>query len=238
MDINVDEKLSGDELLWRYMDLAKFVSLLDTKSIWLARSDTFRDRREGHFPDEMRKRIEQAYKGFDDAPSPVKDAEDFQDYLVKNTFISCWHKNFDENMVMWEIYGKDNNAVAVQTTVDSLKNNTDTSGLVGHSLILQDVIYENSEDEQGNLLYEQCFFRKRKHFSFEKEVRLSLDTYNRSAPTKGNQVGYSVPINSDAVINKIFVHPDSSGWYIKAVESIAKKYCISAPVEKGKCGNT
>ena len=36
MDINVDEKLSGDELLWRYMDLAKFVSLLDTKSIWLA----------------------------------------------------------------------------------------------------------------------------------------------------------------------------------------------------------
>ena len=51
--------------------------------------------------------MEKAYETFPaDDPSPVKDAEDFQDYLLKNTFLSCWHKNIDENMAMWEIYGR------------------------------------------------------------------------------------------------------------------------------------
>ena len=34
------------------MDLAKLISLLEKKAIWLARADTFMDRHEGRFPDE------------------------------------------------------------------------------------------------------------------------------------------------------------------------------------------
>lgn len=105
--LQIDESLDEALRLWRYMDLAKLVSLLDTKAIWLARADTFRDKHEGRFPDEMRALMEKAYETFPaDDPSPVKDAEDFQDYLLKNTFLSCWHKNIDENMAMWEIYGR------------------------------------------------------------------------------------------------------------------------------------
>ena len=114
------------------MDLPKLVSMLEQDALWLARTDTFRDRHEGRFPDEMRKFIEKAYEGFDDnGDSLVKDADDFQDYLVKNTFISCWHENIDENMVMWEIYGRDNNAVAIQTTVERLDDSIDTSNITG-----------------------------------------------------------------------------------------------------------
>jgi len=90
------------------MDLAKLISLLETKAIWLARADTFKDRHEGRFPDEMRMLAEKACGSFSkDDPSPVQDADDFQDYLLKNTFVNCWHENIDENMVMWEIYGRD-----------------------------------------------------------------------------------------------------------------------------------
>ncbi len=106
------------------MNLAKFISLLDKQSLWLARADTVRDKHEGRFPDEMRKATEKAYEAFPaDDPSPVKDAADFQDYLVKNTFLSCWHKNLDENMIMWEIYGRNDEAVAVQTSVAALRDN-------------------------------------------------------------------------------------------------------------------
>lgn len=235
--LEIDEDLKEDQALWRYMDLSKFVSMLEKNALWLARADTFRDSHEGRFPDEMRKFIEKAYEGFGkDDKSPVKDADDFQDYLLKNTFISCWHKNFDENMVMWEIYGRDSNAVAVQTTVKNIDDNINSSGLVGHSLMLKNVAYQKAEEISGVILYEECFFRKRPHFSFEQEVRISFDTYSRLNPSKKTPYGYELPVHINGLIEKILVHPDSSDWFLGAIKSIVNKYEVHAPVLRGQYG--
>jgi len=224
--------------LWRYMDLAKLISLLEKKAIWLARADTFRDGHEGRFPDEMRARIERAYESFsDDGPSPVKDAYDFQDYLLRNTFVSCWHKNVDENMVMWEIYGRDTNAVAVQTTVGRMRDSIKPSGLSGHSLLLKPVIYEKPESAQGVLRYEDCFFRKRPHFEFEEEVRISLDTYFPMNPTKDTPYGHNLPTLIDDLIESIYVHPDSSEWFVEVVNAITERYSVREKVKRGTFGN-
>ena len=221
------------------MDLAKLISLLDTKAIWLARADTFRDKHEGRFPDEMRSLIEKAYESFRaDDPSPVKDAEDFQDYLLKNTFISCWHKNIDENMAMWEIYGRDTNAIAVQTTVSRIRDGTDSSGLNGHSLLFKPVVYQKAEDVPGVLPYEDCFFRKRPHFAFEQEARISLDTYSPATRTKNTSYGYQLQCSIDMLIESIYVHPDSAGWFLAVVQSIIKRYAVNAEVKCGAFGNT
>jgi len=236
--LEVDDELEDSQKLWRYMDLSKFISLIEKNALWLARADTFRDKHEGRFPDDMRQTIEQAYKDFDPKDnSPVTDADDFQDYLRKNTFISCWHKNFDENMVMWEIYGRENNALAVQSTVELMKENLDSSKLRGHSLILKNVIYVRPDEIQGVLPYEECFFVKRPHFSFEKEVRISLDTYSRDNPSKKTPVGYHLPISANGLIEKILIHPDCQDWFADVVNSITKQYQIHAPVERGLCGN-
>lgn len=236
--LKIDDTLQKGLRLWRYMDLAKLISLLETKAIWLARADTFRDKHEGRFPDEMRTWIEKAYESLpDDDSSPVKDADDFQDYLLKNTFVSCWHKNIDENMVMWEIYGRDTNAVALQTTVGRIKESIDSSGLSGHSLLLRPVVYERSEDVQGLLRYEECFFRKRPHFAFEEEVRISLDTYLRVNPTKDTPYGYDLPVLISMLIESIYVHPDSSEWFLDVVNSITKHYAVHAKVKRGTFGN-
>ena len=235
--LEVDD-LDDKAILWRYMDIAKFISMLEQEAIWLARADTFGDKHEGRFPNEMRDYTIKVYEGFEDKTnSPVKDAEDFQDYLVKNTFISCWHHNLEENMVMWEIYGKDKNAIAIQTTVEGIRDNIDSSSLSGHALIFKDVIYKNADEISGVLLYEDCFFRKRRHFSFEREVRISLDTYSHENPTKNNPYGYKLPVFLSGMIDKVLVHPDSSGWFLDAVNSVTSKYELHAPVEKGLCGN-
>lgn len=236
--LKIDETLKKSLALWRYMDLARLISLLETKAIWLARADTFRDRHEGRFPNEMRRLMEKAYASFpDNDPSPVKDADDFQDYLLKNTFISCWHKNIEENMVMWEIYGRDTNAIALQTTVGRISKSIDSSGLGGHSLLLKPVVYERSEDVHGELLYEECFFRKRPHFAFEEEVRISLDTYSRANPIKDTPNGYKLPVLVDDLIESIYIHPDSSDWFVDVVNSITKNYAVHAEVKRGMFGN-
>jgi len=237
--LKIDDTLEESLRLWRYMDLAKLISLLEKKAIWLARADTFKDSHEGRFPDQMRAWIEKAYESFpDDDPSPVKDADDFQDYLLKNTFVSRWHKNIDENMVMWEIYGRDTNAVAVQTTVGRMKDSINSSGLSGHSLLLKPVVYERSESVQGVLPYEECFFRKRPHFAFEEEVRISLDTYSRINPTKDTPYGYGLPAFINGLVQTIYVHPDSSEWFVDVVNSITKHYSVHAEVKRGTFGHS
>ena len=238
VDLQIDDSLKESLRLWRYMDLARLISLLETEAIWLARADTFKDRHEGRFPNEMRMLMVKAYKSFSkDDPSPVKNADDFQDYLLKNTFISCWHKNIDENMAMWEIYGRDTYAIAVQTTVGRINKSIDSSRLSGHSLFLKPVSYKNSEDVPGVLRYEDCFFRKREHFAFEEEVRISFDMYSPENPTKDTPYGYGLPASINILIECIYVHPDSSEWFVDVVNSITKHYEVHAEVKRGSFGN-
>lgn len=238
LNLKVNVNLNDDQKLWRYMDLSKLVSMLDKQEIWLAKTDTVKDKHEGRIPDEIKERLSTAYKEFsDNDKSPVRDEEDFEDYLRKNTFISCWHKNTDENMVMWEIYARDINTVAIQTTVGRIKRSVLNDQLRGHSLILQNIAYQQSDEVRGELLYEQYFFRKRRHFEFEKEVRISLDTYSTKNPTKNTPSGYELKTNINELIENILVHPDSEDWFLDAVSSVVKKYSINTSVLRGSYGN-
>ena len=138
---------------------------------------------------------------------------------------------------MWEIYGRDSNAVAVQTTVGRMREHIAPSNLRGHSLRLKPVLYKKSEDVSGILSYEDCFFIKRPHFSFEKEVRISFDTYCRQRPTKDTPCGYDLPVSVNEFIETIYVHPDSKQWFLDVVASITKRYEVHASVKLGVLGN-
>ena len=129
---------------------------------------------------------------------------------------------------MWEIYGRDTNAIAVQTTVGRIRDGTDSSDLNGHSLLLQPVVYQRAEDVLGVLLYEDCFFRKRPHFAFEQEVRISLDTYSRINPTKDTPYGHRLRCSINTFIESIYIHPDSATWFLDVVNSITTRYQANA----------
>lgn len=235
--LKIDASLTDDLVLWRYMDLAKLVSLL-CGEIWLARADTFKDRHEGRFPHEMRDLLREAYKTLPPGPGgAVKDADDFQDYLLKNSFISCWHRNSRESLAMWEIYGRDASAVAIQTSVGRLRRVLTGQALHGFALNLKPVIYKNADEVHGELRYEDCFFIKRTHYEFEQEVRLSLDTYSRSTPRKDMPYGIGVPVDVNVLVENIYVHPDCADWYFDVVCSVAEKYGASAGVTRGTAGN-
>lgn len=234
----MENSLSDDTKLWRYMDLAKFASLLHTKALWLARSDTFRDQGEGQFPPEMKEAIERAYEEFESAAeSPIQNADDFRDFLCKNAYVSCWHKNANENMVMWEIYGRDSNSLAVQTTVGKIKSNISNAKMFARDFYLKEVNYNKAEDIKGRLDYIDPFFIKRPHFKFEQEARIVLSTYSTLSPSKDTKVGEMVDLDVVKAIETVLVHPDSQDWFIEVVKSISAKYGLKAPVVRGFYGN-
>jgi hypothetical protein len=237
LPLRVDKNLDPDEKLWRYMDLSKFISLLSTKSLWLARPDTFQDSHEGKFPVAMKESLEKIYTDLGPCTNTnINSAEDFGRVLCRNAYISCWHRNADENMVMWQIYGKDTNLVAIQTNVTSLKESLKNSKLDGLSFLLKDINYQNhSESKLKN--YTAPFFIKRPHFEFEKETRVLFSTNEASTTMCETPLGHNCNVDTKILINEILVHPDSDEWYVNVIKEIAGKYKIDVPVNRGLHGH-
>lgn len=238
----VRNNLKDDAVLWRYMDLSKFLSLLESKSLWLARSDTFEDKKEGIFHDAMREEIKKIYAKLDKEEELPNDAEirnenDFQKYLIDNTYLSCWHENSDENMVMWELYGKSENSIAIKTTAKKLADSLDIEVTkVVIPLVLDKVKYVEHSSEASEKSYNQPFFIKRPHYSFENEARLYMLAKDRAIG--GNTpMEYTLPLKLDVLIDEIYVHPDSEELFYLEVKDLVKKYKIEAIVQRGKYGN-
>ena len=225
------------------MDVSKFLSLLSKRELWLARSDTFKDKREGIFHPAMKLELDAIYEslitqGNIPSDSDIKNADDYQLYLKNNSYISCWHKNADENMIMWEIYGQTENSVAIKTTAKSLKNSFDLNDLMKFSLevALDEVSYAEPGSVRSEQNSRQPFFIKRSHFFFEKEVRLYLRAKHAKSVDNA-PLGYSIPVDLAKLINEIYVHPDAQDWFFESIKDVVQKYGIKALVTKGVCGN-
>ena len=117
------ESPNGNSSLWRYMDLAKFIQLIASKTLFFAPADSFDDPFEGakgivsrkgewddFYIDFFRKAI--AIVPEVDAKDLTKDEIEVNakrllselnmsgEYDRKHTFISCWHENEFESEAM------------------------------------------------------------------------------------------------------------------------------------------
>ena len=126
--------------------------------------------------------------------------------------------------------------MAVQTTVRNLRKSVDPAKLNGFALNLKRVNYLDSRSLKGVLKYEDCFFIKRKHFGFEKEIRLSLDTYSRDKPSKDTSKGYYLPVRLNELVCSVVVHPDSEEWFNDVVVAVVEKFNLHTVVETGVYG--
>lgn len=125
--------------LWRYMDLAKFLSLLDESSLYFTRIDHFNDSYEGALgvatnedawiKMEMQRRAPFVnLKEFDDGSNDEEKAKyEFDRYRRTirkwrlNNYISCWHQSDVESEAMWQLYSRDTQqGIAIQTTFERL----------------------------------------------------------------------------------------------------------------------
>ncbi|WP_143475931.1 hypothetical protein [Pseudoalteromonas sp. EB27] len=237
------EYLEDDIDLWKYMDVSKFLSLLSTGELWLARSNTLKDKREGYFSKEMKDELNVIYEQlkFENkitSDSQIKNAFDYEEYVKNNSYFTCWHKNADENMIMWEIYGESENSVALKTNSSKLKSCFNLDDVMKFSLeiALDDVQYLDFDSLPSLQCSRQPFFIKRPHFSFEKEVRLYIKSREHHY-SEGCPPGYKISVDLNVLIEEVYVHPDAEQWFFEAIIDVVKKYKLSAPVTRGVCGN-
>lgn len=232
-----------DASLWRFMSLAKFLSMLETSKLYLARIDRFEDKFEGTLPQqtsdawaEVMDAVEKAIDGqiaSGSLPAPSVPQKSLWQSLRERTYINCWYMSEYESDGMWKLYASGNVAetVGIRTSAIELLNSIPDRQ---HRLFLGKVNYVDfhaNESALGLLPSPLSgFFVKRNAFEHEKEVRLLIQPHigPSAIADKASAFGKSLAIDLPALIKQIVVAPGSPDWFYELVKSLLTRYGLDA----------
>jgi len=214
------------------MDFIKFVSLLDRQSLFFIRSDCLNDPFEGTYP---LKNIQ------DPQIRTVGSKEDSKRIITEHrkemreyTLVNCWHMNEVESAAMWNIYNKNLNGIAIQSTFDRLRTSfSESSDDTVHIGIVKYIDFANESFSDLNTLYP--YIHKRKSFEHERELRVVIMDWKRKYLPEIREStlenGEYIEVDIHRLIERIFVSPNSERWYIDLVKSLLNKYGLQIEVE-------
>jgi hypothetical protein len=218
--------------IWRYMNLAKFVHLLMSKSLYFCRLDKLGDPFEGSLSRVNLQAMENAAIEWDsrglDAKRILSDTRNlFEKSNRWSFYLNCWHLNEYESDAMWKLYAGSGGGIAVTSTVDHLKKSV---GKVQDSIYLSEVKYIDYDIDGipgGNLFYPVQY--KRNSFSHECELRAFLWKHNHIIKENDQQIpqGLPVQIELDELIDEIYVSPLEEDWLTSVVGSLMNQYGLN-----------
>lgn len=210
-----------DTIVWKYLDLSKFLDLLFSKKLFMSRSDKFEDQYEGTFSEPT---FEEIRKISENNPKFLDYYKSHREKIV----ISSWHINEYESFAMWQIFTKNNEGLAIQSTIGRLQEALKTERITEQFIGQVNYIDYKKEHIPFNDTFFPFLF-KRKSFQYEREVRIISDvTMNNINVNEGVKV--SVDINQ--LIERIYIHPKSENWYKNLVFQLMEQLGFNFTIEK------
>ena len=238
---------SPQTILWKYLDLAKFISLLSSRELYFTRLDHFSDKYEGALCSrdgllkfntddyKIRRCIAIANLKSDGIEEPTESEieerynklrSQFDKNRILNrerTFVNCWCANEVESEAMWRLYSKDMKCgIAIQTTYERLFKSLDPYSNVD----IQSVQYINYD--HNFYAYSNPEWYKRKSLEYENEVRAVVRN------TTNHIIEYNklVDVDLDNLIIKVVTSPEAELWFTDLVREICRKYNCFVEVKK------
>ena len=218
---NIKLPTDPNTVVWKYLDLSKFLDLLMSGKLFMSRSDKFEDQYEGTFSEPT----------FEEIKKLSIDNPDFLNYYKthrEKVAISSWHINEYESFAMWQIFTQNSEGLAIQSTIgrlqESLNPETNLKQYIG------EVNYIDYKKE--HIPFDDMFFPflfKRKSFQYEGEVRIITDI--GESEIKINE-GLKINVDINQLIEKIYIHPKSENWYKNLVIQLVKQLGFDFTIEK------
>ncbi|MEZ0128944.1 hypothetical protein AB9T88_03805 [Flavobacterium sp. LBUM151] len=220
---NPNIKLPEDPetIVWKYLDLSKFLDLLLSKKLFMSRSDKFEDQYEGTFSEPT----------FEEIKKLAIDNPDFLNYYKthrEKVAVSSWHINEYESFAMWQIFTQNSEGLAIQSTIGRLQKAVKPEN--NFDQYIGEVNYIDYRKEY--IPFDDLFFPflfKRKSFQYEREVRILTDT---SKSTIKLNDGLKINVDINQLIEKIYIHPKSENWYKKLVIELVERLGFGFEIEK------
>jgi hypothetical protein len=210
-----------DTIVWKYLDLSKFLDLLLSKKLFMSRSDKFEDQYEGTFSEPT----------FEEIKKLAINNPQFLNYYKthrEKVAISSWHINEYESFAMWQIFTQNSEGLAIQSTIGrlqkALKPETNLKQYIGQ---VNYIDYKKEYIPFDDLFFPFLF--KRKSFQYEREVRIISDTSDTAITIND---GIKINVDISQLIDKIYIHPKSENWYKNLVIELVSKLDFDITIEK------
>jgi hypothetical protein len=210
-----------DTIVWKYLDLSKFLDLLLSKKLFMSRSDKFEDQYEGTFSEPT----------FEEIKKLAINNPEFLNYYKthrEKVAISSWHINEYESFAMWQIFTQNSEGLAIQSTIGRLQK-----ALEPEKNLKQYIGQVNYIDYKKEYIpFDDLFFPflfKRKSFQYEREVRIISDTSDTAITIND---GIKINVDISQLIDKIYIHPKSENWYKNLVIELVSKLDFDITIEK------
>jgi hypothetical protein len=218
---NIQLPEDPNTIVWKYLDLSKFLDLLLSQKLFMSRSDKFEDQYEGTFSEPT----------FEEIKKLAINNPDFLDYYKthrEKVAISSWHINEYESFAMWQIFTQNSEGLAIQSTIGRLQK-----ALEPEKNLKQYIGQVNYIDYKKEYIpFDDLFFPflfKRKSFQYEREVRIISDTSDTSITIND---GIKINVDINQLIDKIYIHPKSENWYKNLVIELVSKLGFDIEIEK------
>jgi len=208
--------------IWRYMDFAKFVWMLNHRCLYFTNVNKLKieDPFEGSCqPSELLKSV------------PEETAKNFVAKMRSSgppLTVNCWHLNDCESAAMWKIYAGENKGIAIQSTFSRMVKAFEKFPDDVHIGKIRYIDYQNEMFKGGINIFEPIL-TKRKSFEHEKELRAIIWETSKEIP-RTNDGSVLADVNLKELIENIYISPFSHDWYRDNVYVIIKKFGLEITV--------
>jgi hypothetical protein len=238
---------AGDEVIWRYMDLAKFLSALDRESLFFCRADLLGDLFEGSYP-----RGAAVEAGLEQAIATSINAKNAVESIIETTataearkqvrpavLVNCWHIGGHESAAMWKLHLRSGEGIAIKSTVERLINSLrcDEEVWIGGVRYLD---YESAGLPSMDVFH--AFLSKRNSFAHEAELRAIIWDKERFVgldgtypiPEDKRDVGLYAKTDLDCLIEEIRIVPGAPLWYTELILSLCRRHGLRKAVKQSQ----
>ena len=220
-----------DSVIWRFLDLAKFISLLKERTFFMTRADKFEDQFEGavcaladsdKYDAALSDYYSELLEGKPVGEQLIENEHHAIQLIRKNSFLNCWFEGSYESIAMWRLYasGKESKGVAVKSTVGRLKK------AIGKQVEIGRIKYIDYSKEWPNA--NEALWRKRLSFEYEHEVRVRIIT--EGGLSENPPKFMTLPVDLDELIDSVYVSPMADPWFRDVVEDVLRKYGLEKQV--------
>ena len=232
------ERPPENSQIWRYINFAKFVSLLDRSALFLSRADLLGDSHEGSLSQSSEKRL-MDWEERTGKPQAAAEVSRMMKLEQKLVFVNCWNELDHESDVMWNKYAREEDGVAVVTTFGSfIQSLGSVLEREEKNLKMGRVQYVDYDTEYVPEFHGMPYFHKRKHFAEEHEIRLvkwvewkTNDSGHINVDTGiDDKNGLYLNVDISVLIHRVVVSPRAKPWFVDLVQSVANKYDLTVDV--------
>jgi len=233
-------------VIWRYLDLPKFLDLIQNQELFFTRADKMReiDKFEGSYLTQHSMNLNSKLlnenidmnltaKNFnlrEFAKLDLQMYEYHEKFTINETFVNCWHLSDYESMAMWKIYSNIF-GMAIQSNYTNLCNsfidNKWTHYDTRNSIYIGKVNYIDrlkTAIPSGNTFFP--FLYKSIGYQFEQEMRCIISTMGLDKEAK-NPDFIRVKVDLDQLISNIYLHPSAPDWYRKNIVQLCTQHGIN-----------